>query len=51
MEKKVDQKNMIEASEIDPGSRFDPKTGLFKPRFDISALKTKVVPYITPKGK
>jgi hypothetical protein len=40
-EKKVDQKNMIEASKTDPSSRFDSKTGLFKPRFDISALKTE----------
>ena len=32
MEKEVDQKNMIEAFETDPSSRFDSKTGLFKPR-------------------
>ena len=40
----VDQKNIIKASKTDPGVRFDSKTGLFKPRFDISTLKTKVAP-------
>jgi len=34
-EKKVDQKNMFGASKTDPSSRFDAKTGLFKPRDEI----------------
>ena len=50
-EKIVDQKNIIKASETDPGSRFDSKVGLFKPRFDISTPKTKVAPVYDPKGK
>ena len=44
VEKIADQKNIIKNSKTDPESRFDSKTGLFKPRFDIPPLKTKVAP-------
>ena len=47
----VDQKNIIKGFKTDPDSRFDSKTGLFKPRFDIPALKTEVAPFYDPKGK
>jgi hypothetical protein len=50
-EKIVDQKNIIKDPKTDTNSRFDPKTGLFKPRFDIPALKTKVAPLYDPKKK
>jgi len=51
VEKIVDQKNIIKDPETDPESRFDSKTGLFKPRFDIPALKIKVAPLYDPKEK